>query len=63
MLQHIRDEATGDVDGNNMSISVLMDCSRTCSLKKQTNLKFCIQKTEKSCGYRVEVSQHNETSQ
>jgi len=58
--QHTRDEAIGDVDRNKHCNDVE---SHLFTKQKRKQVKPCSRDTEKPCGYRVEVPQHNETSQ
>jgi len=54
--QHTRVEAIGDVDRNKH----FNDLESYLFIKQ---VKPCSRDTEKPCGFRVEVPQHNETSQ
>jgi len=60
MPQHTRDEAIGDVERNKH----FNDIELYLFIKqKKRKVIPCSQDTEKTCGYRVEVQQQNETSQ
>ena len=55
MPQHLQDEATGETDRSNFSISTVLKKSRLYFRKK---VKPCSHDTEKPCSYQVEVPQH-----
>ena len=58
--QYTRDEAIGDMDRNKHCNDAE---SHLFAKQKTKQVKPCSRDTEKPCGYRVEVPQHNETSQ